>query len=291
MLTKLTSATQEVLIGDGGPTVLIGERINPTGKKKMAAALQAGDMDVVRREAIAQVEAGADVLDVNVGVAGLDQVALLPQAIQTVMSVVEVPLCIDSNNPAALAAGLKVYKGKALINSVNGEERSLGAILPLVKEYGTAVIALTMDDDGIPMEVDRRVAIAHKIVERAASLGIPREDIVIDCLTLTAATDHTAPFTTQEAIRRVKAELGVNMTVGASNVSFGLPDREIINSVFLTLVIGAGVTCPIVDVAKVRPIVLATDLLLGRDEYSARYIRAFRQRQKALEEQQAAQSS
>jgi 5-methyltetrahydrofolate--homocysteine methyltransferase len=290
MLTKLTSATQEVLIGDGGPTVLIGERINPTGKKKMAAALQAGDMEVVRREAVAQVEAGADLLDVNVGVAGLDQVAMLPQAIQTVMGVVEVPLCIDSNNPAALAAGLKVYKGKALINSVTGEERSLEAILPLVKEFGTAVIALTMDDDGIPTEVERRVAIAHKIVERAASLGIPAEDIIVDCLTLTAATDHTAPYTTQEAIRRVKAELGVNMTVGASNVSFGLPDREIINSVFLTLVIGAGVTCPIVDVAKVQPIVLATDLLLGRDEYSARYIRAFRQRQKALEAQQAAQS-
>ena len=290
MLTKLTSATQEVLIGDGGPTVLIGERINPTGKKKMAAALQAGDMDVVRREAIAQVAAGADVLDVNVGVAGLDQVALLPQALQTVMSVVEVPLCIDSNDPAALAAGLKVYKGKALINSVTGEERSLEAILPLVKEYGTAVIALTMDDDGIPVEADRRVAIAHKIVERAASLGIPREDIVIDCLMLTTATDHTAPSTTQEAIRRVKAELGVNMTVGTSNVSFGLPEREVINSIFLALVIGAGVTCPIVDVAKVRPFVLATDLLLGRDEYSARYIRGFRQRQKALAEQQAAQS-
>jgi 5-methyltetrahydrofolate--homocysteine methyltransferase len=291
MLTKLTSATQEVLIGDGGPTVLIGERINPTGKKKMAAALQAGDMDVVRREAIAQVAAGADVLDVNVGVAGLDQVALLPQAIRIVMETVEVPICIDSDNAEALDAALKVYKGKPIINSVTGEERSLAAILPLVKEYGTAVIALTMDDDGIPVEADRRVAIAHKIVERAASLGILREDIIVDCLMLTTATDHTAPSTTQEAIRRVKAELGVNMTVGTSNVSFGLPEREVINSIFLALVISAGVTCPIVDVAKVRPFVLATDLLLGRDEYSARYIRGFRQRQKALAEQQAVQSS
>ncbi len=238
MLTKLSSATQEVIIGDEGPTVLIGERINPTGKKKMAAALQEGDMEVVRREAIAQVEAGADMLDVNVGVAGLDQVAMLPRAIQTVMEAVEVPLCLDSNNPAALAAGLKVYKGKALINSVTGEERSLGAILPLVKEYGTAVIALTMDDEGIPTDVERRVAIARKIIERAASLGIPAEDVIVDCLTMTAATDHLAPGTTLEAIRRVKAELGVNLTVGASNVSFGLPDREVLNSVFLTLVIG-----------------------------------------------------
>jgi 5-methyltetrahydrofolate--homocysteine methyltransferase len=287
MLTKLSSATREVIIGDEGPTVLIGERINPTGKKKMAAALQEGDMEVVRREAIAQVEAGADMLDVNVGVAGLDQAVMMPKAVQTVMEAVEVPLCLDSNNPAALAAGLKVYKGKALINSVTGEERSLGAILPLVKEYGTAVIALTMDDEGIPTDVEKRVAIARKIIERAASLGIPAEDVIVDCLTMTAATDHLAPGTTLEAIRRVKAELGVNLTVGASNVSFGLPDREILNSVFLTLVIGAGVNCPIVDVAKVRPSVLAADLLLGRDEYSARYIRAFRQRQKALEEQQA----
>jgi len=286
MLTKLSSATQEVIIGDEGPTVLIGERINPTGKKKMAAALLEGDMEVVRREAIAQVEAGADMLDVNVGVAGLDQAAMMPKAVQTVMEAVEVPLCLDSNNPAALAAGLKVYKGKALINSVTGEERSLGAILPLVKEYGTAVIALTMDDEGIPTDVERRVAIARKIIERAASMGIPAEDVIVDCLTMTAATDHLAPGTTLEAIRRVKAELGVNLTVGASNVSFGLPDREVLNSVFLTLVIGAGVNCPIVDVAKVRPAVLAADLLLGRDEYSARYIRAFRQRQKALEEQQ-----
>jgi 5-methyltetrahydrofolate--homocysteine methyltransferase len=285
MLTKLSSATQEVIIGDEGPTVLIGERINPTGKKMMAAALLEGDMEVVRREAIAQVEAGADMLDVNVGIAGLDEVAMLPQAIQTVMETVEVPLCIDSNNPAALAAGLKVYKGKALINSVTGEERSLGAILPLVKEYGTAVIALTMDDEGIPTDVERRVAIARKIIERAASLGIPAEDVIVDCLTMTAATDHLAPGTTLEAIRRVKTELGVNLTAGASNVSFGLPEREVLNSVFLTLVIGTGVNCPIVDVAKVRPAVLAADLLLGRDEHSARYIRAFRQRQKALEEQ------
>src|SRR4030042_2013267 len=210
MLTKLSSATQEVIIGDEGPTVLIGERINPAGKKKMAAALLEGDMEVVRREASAQVEAGADMLDVNVGVAGLDEVAMLPRAVQTVMEAVEVPLCLDSNNPAALAAGLKVYKGKALINSVTGEERSLGAILPLVREDGTAVIALTMDDEGIPTDVERRVAIANKIIERAASLGIPKEDVIVDCLTMTAATDHLGPGTTLGAIRRVRAGRGGN---------------------------------------------------------------------------------
>ena len=291
MLTRLSSATKEVLIGDGGPTVLIGERINPTGRKKLAAALLEGNVDILREEAIAQVAAGADVLDLNVGVAGLDQVKMIPIALKTVTDAVDVPICFDSNNPEVLAAGLKNYKGKALINSVNGEEQSLNTILPIVKEYGTAVIALTMDDDGIPTEVDKRVAIACKLVERAAKMGIPQEDIIIDCLTMTVGTDHTASAMTLETIRRVKAELGQNMTVGASNVSFGLPDRDIINSAFLTLVIGAGVTSPIVNVAKVRPLVLATDLLLGRDEYSARWIRAFRERQKAAAEAEATQQA
>jgi len=289
MLTRLSSAAKEVLIGEG-PTVLIGERINPTGKKKLAAALMEGDMDVVRREAIAQVEAGADVLDVNVGVAGLDQVKMLPVALKTVMDAVDVPISIDSNNPDALDAALKLYKGKPLINSITGEEKAMASLLPLVKEYGTAFIGLCMDDEGIPTDVDKRVAIAHKIVDRAVSMGIPQEDVVIDCLVMTVATDHMGAATTQEAIRRVRAELGQNVTAGVSNVSFGLPERDVINSTFLTLLIGAGVNCPIVDVAKVRPLVLATDMLLGRDEYSARYIKAFRERQKALEAQQAQQA-
>ena len=290
MLTRLSSAAKEVLIGEG-PTVLIGERINPTGKKKLAAALMEGDMDVVRREAIAQVEAGADVLDVNVGVAGLDQVKMLPIALKTVMDAVDVPISIDSNNPDALDAALKLYKGKPLINSITGEEKAMASLLPLVKEYRTAFIGLTMDDEGIPTDVDKRVAIAHKIVDRAVKMGIPQEDVVIDCLVMTVGTDHAAAATTQEAIRRVRAELGQNITAGVSNVSFGLPERDVINSTFLALMIAAGVNCPIIDVAKVRPIVLATDLLLGRDEYCARYIKAFRERQKALEAQQAAQQT
>jgi 5-methyltetrahydrofolate--homocysteine methyltransferase len=279
METRVTSATKEVLIGGERPTVLIGERINPSGKKKLAAALQAGDLELVRVEAMAQVQAGADILDVNVGLPGLDETTLLPLVVQTAMEAVDVPLCLDSHNPQALAAALKVYRGKPIVNSVNGQEAALNEILPLVKEHGAAVIGLTMDDEGIPQNAERRVSIAHKIVDRAAALGIPREDVIVDCLALSVGTDGQAARVTLETIRRVQAELGVNQTLGASNISFGLPDRDVLNGAFLVLAIAAGVTCPAVDVAKVRPAVLATDLLLGRDGYARRYIRAFRQRQ------------
>ncbi len=279
METKISSADKEVLIGDNQPTVLIGERINPTGKKKLATSLQAGDMTLVRREAIAQVQAGADILDVNVGMSGGDETALLPQAVQAVMETVDVPLSLDSDNPKALKAALKIYKGKPIINSVTGQERSLNEVLPLVKEYGAAVIGLTIDDEGISMDANRRVAIAHKIVDRAEALGIPREDIIIDCLVLTVATDNNAGLMALEAIRKVKAELGVNQTAGASNISYGLPERGVLNNAFLSLSIAAGVTCPTVDVAKVRQAVLATDLLLGRDSYAQNYIQAYRQHQ------------
>ena len=285
METKVSSSVKEVIISGDRPTVLIGERINPTGKKKLAEALQSGDLELVRSEAIAQVEAGADILDVNVGVSGIDEVALLPQAVKTVMEAVNVPLCIDSDNHKALEAALKVYRGKPIINSVTGQEQSLNEVLPLVKEYGAAVISLVMDDEGIPADVEQRVAVAYKIVERAAALGIPREDIIIDCLAMTVGADAAAGMVTIEAIRRVKAELGVNQTLGASNISFGMPDRTLLTSTFLAIAITAGVTCPVVDVDKVRPVILAADLVLGRDENSLRYIRAFRQRQKRLASQ------
>jgi 5-methyltetrahydrofolate--homocysteine methyltransferase len=281
METRVSSALKEVIIGDGRPTVLIGERINPTGKKKLAAALLAGDLEIVRQEALAQVQAGADILDVNVGVAGVDEVALLPQAVQAVMEIVDVPLCLDSSDPKALEVALKVYQGKPLINSVNGEERSLEAVLPLAKEHGAAVIGLTMDDEGIPNDAARRVSIARKIVERAEALGIPCEDVLIDCLALTVGADCQAGLITIESIRKVKAELGVNITLGCSNISFGLPERDVLNSAFLAIAIAAGVTCPIVDVARARPTVLAADLALGRDKYAMRYIKAYRQRQKS----------
>jgi len=277
METKLSSATKEVVIGDGLPTVLIGERINPTGKKKMTAALEAGDLEVIRREAVAQIEAGADILDVNVATVIVDEVTMLPKVVQIVMDTVDVPLCLDSSDPEALEAALKVYKGKPLVNSVTGQEDLLKKILPLIKEYKTAVIGMTVDDDGIPNNVDRRVAIAHKIVERAEKLGIPREDIIIDCVTMTVGADIRSALVTIETIRKVKDELGINVTLGASNVSFGLPNRGLINTTFLAIAIAAGMNCPVINVAKVRPTVLATDLILARDENALRYIKAQRQ--------------
>ena len=280
METRISSATKEVIIGDDQPTVLIGERINPAGKKKMSEALKAGNLEIAGKEALAQVQAGADIIDVNVSTFGVDEVTLLPQVVQAVMDTVDVPLCLDSTNPEALEAALKVYKGKPLINSVTGEEHSLAKILPVVKEYGAAVIGLVQDDEGIPNNSERRVAIAHKIVERALAVGIPGEDIIIDCLAFAVGADTSSGLVTIETIRRVKAELGVNLTLGASNISFGLPDRNLLNDAFVAIVIAAGATCLIVDVAKVRPIVLAADLVLDRDRRARRYIEAYRQRQK-----------
>ena len=282
METKVTSASQEVIIGEGLPTVLIGERINPSGRKKLSEAIKAGQLEIIDGEAKAQVEVGADIIDVNVGGAfGIDEVAVLPEAVKIAMKAVDKPLCIDSSNSDALVAALKVYKGKPLVNSVSGEEHSLTKIFPVIKEYGAAVVGLTQDDEGIPTDADRRVAIAHKIVERAGKAGIPPEDIVIDCLAFAVGADPNSGLVTMETIRRVKAELGVNMTLGASNISFGLPDRDLINYAFITSVIAAGATSLIVNVAKVRPIVLAADLVLAKDKRARRYIDAYRQRQKS----------
>lgn len=277
MKTRLSSATKEVIIGDELPTVLIGERINPTGKKKMTAALEAGDLDVVRKEALAQIEAGADVLDVNAATANTDEVTLLPKVVQVVMDTVDVPLCLDSSRLEALEAALKLYKGKPLINSVTGQEESLREVLPLVREYKAAVIGMTVDDEGIPDKVERRVAIAHKIVERAEKSGIAREDVIIDCVTMTLGADPKTALITVESLRRIKEELGVNMTLGASNISFGLPNRDLINNAFLAVAMAAGLNCPVINVAKMRPIVLAVDLVMGRDKNAMRYIKAQRQ--------------
>jgi len=280
METRVSTATKEVVITDNQPTVLIGERINPTGKKKLSAALKAGNLEIISQEARAQVQARADILDINVSLFGVDEVTLLPRAVQAVMDTVDVPLCLDSANPQALAAALKVYKGKPLINSVTGEEHSLEKVLPLVKEYGAAVIGLVQDDEGIPNNPERRLAIAHKIVDRAQAVGIPRHDIIIDCLAFSVGADTSSGLVTIDTVRRVKAELGVNLTLGASNVSFGLPDRNLVNSAFMAMAIAAGINCLIVDVARVRPIVLAADLVLGRDKHARRYIEAYRQRRK-----------
>jgi 5-methyltetrahydrofolate--homocysteine methyltransferase len=278
MKTIVSGVSKEVWITDDGPTVLIGERINPSGRKTLAEALRNADFDVIVNEAIAQVEAGADILDVNVACPGVDEIAVLPKVLEKVMASVDAPLCIDFNHPAALREALKIYKGKPIVNSVTGEENSLNEILTLVKEHGAAVIGLTLDEKGIPKESSQRVSIARRILERAGSFGIPAEDVIIDCLALTVGADSQAGLTTLEAIREVKQELGVNQTLGASNISFGLPERNLINHTFLTLAISSGVTCPTVDVAKVRPAILSIDLLLARDRFAQRYLRSFRHR-------------
>lgn len=282
METKISGRSKELVINTSGATILIGDRINPTGRKKLTSALLAGNMDIVRKDAMEQVSAGADVLDINVGASGVDEILILPAAVQAVMDVADIPLSLDSKNAKAIEVALKVYKGKPIINSVSGEEKSLAEVLPLVKQYGAAVIALTIDDRGIPTEVSKRLSVADKIIDKAVVLGIPLEDIIVDCLALTLATDSQAAYVTLETIRMVKDKFRVNQTLGASNISQGLPDKDILNNAFLTLAIQAGVTCPYVHVELVRPTVLATDLLLGRDNYGLRYIRAYRQRQTSI---------
>lgn len=283
METKVSSASKEVIIGGERPTVLIGERINPSGKKKLGEALKAGNLDIVRKEAKAQTEAGADILDVNVNIFGADEVDLLPKVVKAVMDTVDIPLCLDSANPEALEAAIKVYKGKPLINSVTGEEHSLAKVLPVIKKHGAAVVGLVQDDEGIPPTPERRLAVANKIVKRAEKMGIPREDIVIDCLSLAVGAETTSGTTALGTIRLIKQKLGVNMTLAVSNFSFGLPDRELLNNAFVAACIAAGVTCVIVDVKKVRPAVLAADLILAHDKYARRYVENFRQRQQQAE--------
>ncbi len=281
LTTIVSSGTQTVEISRDQPTAIIGERINPTGRKQVLAALQAGNFEQIRQDALAQVAAGAAILDVNAGVPGADEPALLQQALQTVMEVTDVPLSIDTANPAALEAALSIYQGKALVNSVNGEDRSLKAVLPLVKEQGAGVIGLCMDDNGIPETPAKRLAVASKIIERAGKLGIAPEDVIIDPLALTMGADHNAGRVALETIGLVVQEFGVNITMGASNISFGLPDRKYINATFLAMAILAGLTCPITNplVTEVNTTVLAADLALGRDEYAMRWIKAYRRRQ------------
>lgn len=280
LTTVLSSKTQTVEISRNCPTVIIGERINPTGRKKVLAALEAGNFDTVRKDAADQVAAGAAVLDVNAGVPGADEAALLPEVMRTVMEVTDVPLCIDTADPEALAAALALYEGKALVNSVNGEERALKAILPLVKEHDAAVIGLCMDDDGIPETPEARLAVAAKIIERAGSLGIPAEDVIIDPLALTMGADSNAGRIALETTRLVVEAFGSNVTMGASNISFGLPDRKYINAAFIAMAIHAGMTCPITNplVTEVKTAVLAADLAMGRDDYGMTWIQAYRQR-------------
>jgi len=276
--TILTSRGREVVVSIDRPFVIIGERINPTGRKVLAAEMKEGRMDRVRADAIAQVAAGAHMLDLNAGIPQLDEAALLVAAIKAVVEVIDVPICIDSSIIEALEAGLSAYEGKALVNSVTAEEERMARILPLVKKHGAAVIGMANDETGISMIPEERVALARRIIERAADYGIPQSDVIIDPIAMTVAADPTCGLITLETIRLIRDQLGNNMTCGASNVSFGLPDRATVNAAFLPLAMHAGLTCAITNplVPEVRRAVLAGDLLLGHDEYAMRWIASYR---------------
>jgi 5-methyltetrahydrofolate--homocysteine methyltransferase len=272
MQTVLKGKSREVVIDTEGPVVIIGESINPTRRKKLVETLSRNNFEYAVQLVRSQVEAGAEVLDVNVGYPGVDDVALLPETVKALQQEIDVPLCLDSPNPLALESALKVTQGKALINSVNGEEKSLGAILPLAKEYGAAVIGLVMDDDGITQDPQKRLRIAEKILERALGLGISQEDVIIDPLAMAVSADPGACLVTLETIRLVREKLGLNITQGASNISFGLPGRDYLNIAHMVLSIWNGLTCPIANPAKITSIVRATDLVRGRDDYAIRFV-------------------
>ncbi|MDJ0986988.1 MAG: dihydropteroate synthase [Desulfobacterales bacterium] len=285
LTTTVRSASKEVSFSRELPTAIIGERINPTGRKKLQEELKAGNFDTVKADALAQIEAGAAILDVNAGVPGADEPALLVQMIEVLSELTDVPLCIDTANVKALEAALAVYAGKALVNSVNGEEEKLEKILPLIKQYDAAVIGLTMDDEGIPKTLEKRIEIAGKIMDRAAKVGIAAQDIVIDPLAMSIGADDQAGKMALDAVEAIVKDYGVNITMGCSNISFGIPDRELLNGAFLAMAIRCGLTCPITNPLfdEVVISILAADLAMGRDEFATNWIGGYRKRQKAAQ--------
>ncbi len=282
LTTLVTSKTRTVEIQRNNPTVIIGERINPTGRKKLLSELKEGKFTIVKNDAVAQVEAGAKIIDVNAGVPGADEEALLKDMIYAVMDATDMPLCFDTADNKALETALSIYEGKALINSINGEKERLAAVLPLVKEYDAAVIALCMDDDGIPPTAEARFKVAAKMIEEAGKLGISADRLVIDPLALTMGSDHNAGRIAIDTIKMVVEEFGVNITMGVSNISFGMPDRAAINATFLAMAILAGLTCPITNPLEEEIIlaVQAADLVMGRDEFGMNWIKTYRSRLK-----------
>jgi 5-methyltetrahydrofolate--homocysteine methyltransferase len=277
--TVVSSATREVVIGAGRPFVIIGERINPTGRKKLAAEMVAGDFSTVIADTLAQVEAGAHMLDVNAGIPLADEPAILAETVRLVQSLTDVPLSIDSSIVAALEAGLAAYQGKPLVNSVTGEEERLASVLPLVAKHGAAVVAITNDETGISEDPDVRFAVAERIVHRAADHGIPASDVVVDPLVMPIGAMGTAGRQVFALVRRLHEELDVNTTCGASNISFGLPNRNGINAAFLSMAITSGmtsaITSPLHD--EVRQAVMAADVLMGNDPDCAAWIGRFRE--------------
>jgi 5-methyltetrahydrofolate--homocysteine methyltransferase len=272
--TVLSSATREVRIGFDRPFVIIGERINPTGRKQLAAEMAAGNFETVIADAIAQVEAGAHMLDVNAGIPLADEPAILAQTVELVQSITDVPLSIDSSIVEALEAGLSAYDGKALVNSVTGEDEQMERVLPLVARHGAAVVAISNDETGISEDPDVRFEVARKIVERAAEHGIPREDVVVDPLVMPIGAMGTAGRQVFRLVRRLREELGVNTTCGASNVSFGLPNRPALNAAFLPMAIASGMTSAITSPLheEMRKAVWAADVMMGNDPNCASWI-------------------
>ena len=278
METTLSSSTRTVVVGPGRPVTLIGERINPTGRKGLAAEMAEGDLSRVRSDALDQVAAGAHMLDVNAGIPMVDEPALLARTVELVQSLTDLPLSIDSSIPEALARGLEVYQGEALVNSVTGEGERLEAVLPLVKKHGAAVIGLVMDRGGIPGEPTARLEVARKILDRARDHGIPPQDVLMDPLVLPEGAAPGSARAALETLRLVREELGVNTVCGASNVSFGLPGRPRLNAAFLSMLVAAGITAVIANPLDMecRMAVLAGDLLMGHDEYGMAWIQAHR---------------
>jgi len=276
--TVVSSAKKEVVIGFDRPFVIIGERINPTGRKVLAAEMATGDYSRVEADAIAQVVAGAHMLDVNAGIPLADEPAILAEAIRLVQSITDVPLSIDSSIVAALESGLEAYEGKALVNSVTGEEERLEAVLPLVKKYGAAVVAISNDETGISEDPDVRFEVAKRIVERAEDHGVPRSDVVVDPLVMPVGAINQAGKQVMHILKRLREELHVNSTCGASNISFGLPNRGGINSAFLTMAIGAGMTSAITNPLhqEVVQACLGADVMMGHDPDCRRWIRRYR---------------
>lgn len=279
MKTILRGKSKEVVIDSDGPVVIIGECINPTRRKRLVSSLQAEDFSYMLELAKSQIDAGADILDVNVGYPGVADVELLPKAVIELQNQFDIPLCLDSPNPLAIEAALRVAKGKCLINSVNAEEASLRSLLPVARQYGAAIIGLTLDDDGITREPERRLKIAEKIIDRAVSAGIKQEDVIIDPLAMAVSADPYACRVTLETIRLVHDRLGHNITLGASNISFGLPAREDINNAFMAMSILYGLTCPIANPEKITGLVRAADLVLARDDFAIRFIEHYQSKQ------------
>jgi 5-methyltetrahydrofolate--homocysteine methyltransferase len=279
METSISSKTRTVIIGSERPFTIIGERINPTGRKLLAIEMAAGNYDRVIKDALAQVAAGAHILDINAGIPLADEPAIMAEAIRIVQSVTDVPISIDSSVVAALESGLMVYQGKALVNSVTGEDERLEVVLPLVKKYGAAVIGISNDETGISEDPDVRFAVAKKIVERAMDHGIPREDVIIDPLVMPIGAIRTSGRQVFQIVRRCRDELGVNTSCGASNVSFGLPNREPLNAAFLSMAIASGLTSAITNPLKTDIIqaIMAANVMMGHDENCAAWIRANRQ--------------